>query len=92
VAGHEWTLEECGDRDPSGARVGALLQALIAREPVEQRPTIRGWFPAGFLPPQVSIVATRPAREVLMVQWLGRKKGNQPLAPEQCLYWRADFL
>src|SRR5439155_3331293 len=24
VVGHTWTLEECGDRDPSGARVGAL--------------------------------------------------------------------
>ena len=34
VAGRTWTLEECGDRDASGARVGALLQALIAREPV----------------------------------------------------------
>ena len=31
-------------RDPSGARVGALLQALIAREPAERRPTIRAWF------------------------------------------------
>jgi hypothetical protein len=26
-----WTLEDCGDRDPAGARVGALLQALLAR-------------------------------------------------------------
>src|SRR2546425_2621948 len=25
VKGGEWTLEECGDRDPSGARVGAIL-------------------------------------------------------------------
>jgi GNAT superfamily N-acetyltransferase len=42
IIGRMWTLEECGDRDPSGARVGAILQALIAREPVEHRPTIRG--------------------------------------------------
>ena len=35
-----WTIEECGDRDASGARVGALLQVLIAREPAERRPTI----------------------------------------------------
>jgi hypothetical protein len=33
-------IEECGDRDPSGARVGAILQALIAREPAK-RLTIR---------------------------------------------------
>jgi hypothetical protein len=92
VVGHEWTLEECGDRDPSGARVGALLQALIAREPVEQRPTIRGWLPAGFLPPQLSIVATRQPREVLLMQWLGRKRGLRRVSAEHCLYWRADFM
>jgi hypothetical protein len=90
IAGDQWTLEECGDRDPCGARVGALLQALIAREPVEQRPTIRGWLPAGFLPPQVSVAATRQAREVLMLQWLGRLRGHQPVPAEHVLYWRAD--
>jgi hypothetical protein len=26
VVGDLWTLEECGDRDPAGARVGVLLQ------------------------------------------------------------------
>ena len=54
VVGREWTIEECGDRDGSGARVGALLQALIAREPIERRPSIRGWLPHGFVPPQVT--------------------------------------
>jgi len=49
VVGACWTLEECGDRDVPGARVGALLQALIAREPMERRLTIRGWLPAGFM-------------------------------------------
>jgi hypothetical protein len=47
VIGDTWTLEECGDRDPSGAGVGALLQALIAREPSERRPTIRGLAAGG---------------------------------------------
>ena len=28
VVGETWTIEDCGDRDASGARVGALLQAL----------------------------------------------------------------
>lgn len=45
-----WTIEECGDRDMTRARVGALLQALIAREPAESRPVIRGWLPPGFVP------------------------------------------
>ena len=33
VRGGGWMLEECGDRDPTGARVGAILQVLIARDP-----------------------------------------------------------
>jgi hypothetical protein len=43
--GAEWTIEECGDRDPSGARTGAILQALIARGPAE--PAARYAAPAG---------------------------------------------
>ena len=61
IVGATWTIEECGDRDASGARVGALLQALIAREPVESRPVIRGWLPPGFLPPQVTIASASSA-------------------------------
>jgi len=68
IAGGTWILEECGDRDPSGARVGALLQALIAREPAEQRPVIRGWLPSGFLPPQATILSSRPSPETLLVR------------------------
>ena len=30
-----WTLEEAGDRDPAGARLGAMLQVLVAREPAQ---------------------------------------------------------
>jgi GNAT superfamily N-acetyltransferase len=33
VSPHGWTLEEAGDRDPAGARLGAILQTLLAREP-----------------------------------------------------------
>ena len=33
VRGGAWVLEECGDRDPAGARVGAILQVLMARDP-----------------------------------------------------------
>jgi hypothetical protein len=51
IVGRTWTIEECGDRHPSGARVGAILQALIAREPVERRPTIRAWLPSRLRPP-----------------------------------------
>jgi hypothetical protein len=63
-------IEECADRDPSGARVGAILQALIAREPVERSPSIRAWLPPGFVPPQVTIVSAKPSTAVMMVRSL----------------------
>ena len=53
-----WRLEECGDHDPTGARVGALLQVMIAREPAEDRPRITATLPPGFQPPQVSVTDT----------------------------------
>lgn len=92
VVGDTWTIEECGDRDPSGARVGAILQALIAREPVERRPTIRGWLPRGFVPPQVTVVSAKPATEVLMVRSLGSTVVLPPLAGDDVLYWRSDIF
>ena len=92
IVGRTWTIEECGDRDPSGARVGAILQALIAREPVEHRPTIRAWLPAGFVPPQVTIVSAEPSTEVLMVRSLGSTAVSPPLSGDAVLYWRNDIF
>ena len=92
VAGDAWTLEECGDRDPSGARVGALLQALIAREPIERRPTIRGWLPPRFLPPQVTVVSATPSTEIMMVRVLNRTAMSPRLSDDDVLYWRNDVF
>ena len=92
IIGRMWTLEECGDRDPSGARVGAILQALIAREPVEHRPTIRGWLPTGFVPPQVTIVSANPSTEVMMVRSLGSTVLQPRLSRDDVLYWRGDIF
>ena len=92
VVGSTWTLEECGDRDPSGARVGAILQALIAREPVERRPSIRGWLPPGFVPPQVTIVSAKPSTEVMMVRSLGSTVVGPRLSGHDVLYWRSDIF
>jgi GNAT superfamily N-acetyltransferase len=89
IAGDAWTLEECGDRDPSGARVGALLQALIAREPVERRPTIRGWLPPRFLPPQVTVVPAAPSMEIVMARLLD-STAMPRLTGDEVLYWRND--
>jgi len=90
IAGHRWTIEECGDRDPSGARVGALLQALIAREPVERRPTIGGWLPPRFVPPQTTVTTT-PSTVVMMM----RSLNSTPvpgLRGDDVLYWRSDLF
>jgi hypothetical protein len=92
VVGSTWSIEECGDRDPSGARVGAILQALIAREPVERRPSIRAWLPPGFLSPQVTIVSAKPSTEVMMVRSIGSTVVRPPLSGDDVLYWRSDIV
>src|SRR5579871_657974 len=56
LRGGQWTIEEAGDRDPAGARLGAILQALIARDPAAPRPRITGWLPATLRPPQLDCV------------------------------------
>jgi GNAT superfamily N-acetyltransferase len=86
-----WTLEECGDRDPCGARVGAILQALVAREPAEHRPVIRAWLPPGFAPPQVTTTAG-PSGEVLMVRVIGSTSARPPLSGGDVVYWRGDLF
>jgi hypothetical protein len=92
VVDRTWTIEECGDRDPSGARVGAILQSLIAGERAEGHPIIRGWLPPGFMPPQVSVRSARPASEVMMMRVLRSTGGWSPLSTDDVLYWRSDIF
>jgi hypothetical protein len=92
VVGNTWTIEECGDRDASGARVGAILQALIAREPAESRPVIRGWLPPGFLPPQVTVASASPAPPLLLARALSSRVRGLQLAAPEVLYWRSDLF
>jgi hypothetical protein len=84
-----------GDRDPAGARAGAILQTLIAREPAEKRPSIRAWLPEGFLPPQLTIVGEEPSAEVMMIKSLNdhaRGMHTSPLVPSDVMYWRGDLF
>lgn len=90
VTANEWVIEECGDRDPSGARVGALLQALIAREPSRERPTIRAVLPTGFLPPQVVPVSAEPAASVIRMAM--RNRSTASFATDDLLYWSNDVF
>jgi predicted N-acetyltransferase YhbS len=88
-----WVLEECGDRDPSGARVGAILQTLIARDPAEARPTLTTWLPHGFCPPQVTVAESRPSSDVMMARPLSaRARAALPLGGEDVLFWKADHF
>ena len=86
-----WTLEEAGDRDPHGARLGALLQVLLAREPSLGTPLIRAWWPPAFpVPPQVRLTDRVPARDVFMLRPLGDIR--VPTAANDLFYWRSDYF
>jgi GNAT superfamily N-acetyltransferase len=91
VHGGTWVLEECGDRDPTGARVGAILQVLIARDPSAVRPAISAWLPADFRPPQIEILGGQPSPEIMMLRALGRPL-PQLSAPGDLLFWHGDMF
>jgi hypothetical protein len=92
IVGDTWTIEECGDRDASGARVGALLQALIAREPAESRPVIRGWLPPRFTPPQVTIAPASSSPALLLARALSSRVQGLRLSDTDVMYWRNDLF
>ena len=86
-----WTLDEAGDRDPAGARLGALLQVLVAREPARKPPLIRAWWPRTFdVPPQLALSRRVDAPDVLMMRPLGDVE--VPAAAPDVFYWRGDFF
>jgi GNAT superfamily N-acetyltransferase len=88
-----WYIEDCGDRDPAGARLGAMLQAMIARTPHRPAPEIRAWLPHDFTPPQVTRVQTQATSEVMMIRPL--KDRSLPLPPldgSQVAYCRLDYF
>jgi hypothetical protein len=87
--GRHWMVTECGDRDPSGARVGAILQTLLA-DP-ERRPVhIRAWLPGPFLPPQVRVEAREVPALVMMACPLGATRIDPPLGEGDLAWWHAD--
>jgi len=91
VSRYGWTLEEAGDRDPAGARLGAMLQVLAAREPSHALPLIRTWWPRSFLvPPQWHMTDRRDARDVLMVRPFIELL--PPLTADDVFYWRSDYF
>lgn len=88
----QWFIEDAGDRDPSGARLGAMLQLMIARTPHLDPPIIRGWLPHGFTPPQVSRVDATTS-DVLMIRPLtDRSLPLPPLDAHHVVYWHNDYF
>jgi hypothetical protein len=61
-------LEDCGDRDPTGARVGAVLQVLAARHPADPQMRLRGWLPQSSRPPQIRVSQESGAGDIMMVR------------------------
>lgn len=88
-----WMIEEAGDRDPSGARLGAMLQVMLARHPGERVPEIRCWWPQALVPPQLKVAASTPTQEVLMIRPLrDRILPLPPLAAAEVVYWHSDYF
>ena len=88
-----WFIEDAGDRDPSGARLGAMLQVMIARTPHLPAPEIRAWLPHDFTPPQVKRVQTESTAETLMIRPLrDRTLPLPPLDANHVVYWRLDYF
>jgi GNAT superfamily N-acetyltransferase len=86
-----WTLEEAGDRDPAGARLGAILQVLLAREPSRATPLIRAWWPPAMsVPPQLRLENRVPARDIFMLRPIGDVR--IPSRAEDVFYWRSDYF
>jgi hypothetical protein len=86
-----WTLEEAGDRDPAGARLGGMLQVVLAREPAHLTPLIRAWWPRAMpVPPQLQLTDRVDARDIFMVRPLADVP--MPVTADDVFYWRSDYF
>jgi GNAT superfamily N-acetyltransferase len=91
VSAGGWTLEEAGDRDPAGARLGAILQVLLAREPSQPAPLIRAWWPPAMpVPPQIRLTNRIAARDIFMLCPIEHVR--IPERAEDVFYWRSDYF
>jgi GNAT superfamily N-acetyltransferase len=86
-----WSIASCGDRDPAGARIGAMLQALVARTPAARPPVIHAWWPARLDPVQLTLHRRRVTGSILMTRPLDEPRHvDSPMTAEDVLYWHAD--
>jgi hypothetical protein len=93
VQNGQWTVEEAGDRDPSGARLGAMLQVMLAREPSIEPPRIIGLWPHALMPPQIETIARKSTAEVMMIRPLrDRTLPMPPIAASDVVFWHGDLF
>lgn len=92
VEAGEWWIDACGDRDPTGHRVGCILQALLARDPSAAPPRIRGWLPERLVPPQVTVVARERTPTAVMAALIAPHATAHRLASSDVLFWKADVF
>jgi GNAT superfamily N-acetyltransferase len=84
-------LEECGDKDPNGARIGAMFQALAARDPSKPALHLHGWLPPSIRPPQVTVTEGLAPAEIMMIRPLRDVASSiQSLMP--VVYWQTDVF
>jgi GNAT superfamily N-acetyltransferase len=81
-------LVDCGDRDPTGARVGAMLEVLAERDPASEDRTLVGWLPPGMRPPQLAYGDLVPTSDVMMWKPLLPDLPACPVASVPDLHWR----
>lgn len=68
---HGVVIEDCGDCDPSGARVGAMLHTLVLRNSAEPILRCRASLPLGFDSPCWRVLSHAAPDEIMMVKSLG---------------------
>jgi GNAT superfamily N-acetyltransferase len=91
VNANGWTLEEAGDRDPAGARLGAMLQVLLAREPSHRTPLIRAWWPQMFpVPQQIQLTERSVPKDLFMIRPLSDV--TIPKTAGEVFYWHSDHF
>lgn len=88
AVGDYWMVTECGDRDPTGARAGALLEAMLAR-PTARAGRLVAWLPPNFLPPQLHVLWRERPAIVMMAAPLGGFAFEVPHR-DQVTWWHAD--
>jgi N-acetylglutamate synthase-like GNAT family acetyltransferase len=84
-------LEDCGDRDPAGARIGAILQVLDARSPADPPMRLVARLPATLRPPQVRVLGDGPAADIMMIKPLGASTLTASTL-EPAVYWMLDLF